>query len=138
MKERNNNQPEQVSLPPAWCSVLCRNAMNEVCVESCAQKRDGSGFEEKPGLKLIDMPAFPDASKMTRQERFTAITVYLSKVVEHLQGVPDEHITVRRSDFDNPRGSQVSKAIPLQNVLSGISQTITVFQSGEESSRETE
>jgi hypothetical protein len=75
-------------LPPVWCSSICRNAMNEICVEQCAIKRDCSGFEPKPDLRLSDMPHFPltESANMTKEERFTSVTVYLAKVVDHLQG----------------------------------------------------
>jgi hypothetical protein len=88
MTERFKNQEKEFRLPPTWCSSLCRNAMNEVCVESCAIKRDCSAFEEKPNLKLTDMPRFPqqESADMTKEEKFTSVTIYLSKVVDHLQG----------------------------------------------------
>jgi len=76
---------KEIALPPSWCSQICRNALNEVCVENCAAKRDCSGFEEKPNLKLVDMPRFPKTEGMSREEKFTSVTVYLAKVVEHLQ-----------------------------------------------------
>jgi hypothetical protein len=93
MKDRENNQPNGVSLPPAWCGSICRNAMNEVCVEHCAPKRDCSGFDPKTNLKLADMPRFPRTEAMSREERFTVVTVYLSKIVDHLTGTEDETIT---------------------------------------------
>jgi hypothetical protein len=86
MKERERNQTEGVQLPPTWCSSLCRNAMNEICIESCALKRDCSAFEEKPNLSLRDMPRFPETGYMTKEEKFTSVTIYLSKVIDHLQG----------------------------------------------------
>ena len=75
-------------MPPTWCSGICRNAMNEICMEHCAIKRDCSAFEPKPDLKLIDMPSFPliESAEMTKEEKFTSVTIYLSKVVDHLQG----------------------------------------------------
>ena len=48
--------------------------------------RDCSYFEEKPGMKLGDMPRFPETAGMTKEEKFTSVTVFLSKVVDHLQG----------------------------------------------------
>jgi hypothetical protein len=92
MKDREQNQFEGVQMPPTWCSGICRNAMNEVCIEGCAIKRDCSAFEVKPNLKLADMPRFPleKSSSMTKEEKFTSVTVYLSKVVDHLQGTEDE------------------------------------------------
>ena len=79
-------------LPPAWCGAICRNAMNEVCVENCAIKRDCSAFEPKPDLKLSEMPRFPlkESARMTKEEKFTSVTVYLAKVVDHLKGIEDE------------------------------------------------
>src|SRR6266508_6185158 len=92
MKDRENNQLQGVQLPPAWCGAICRNAMNEICIEHCATKRDCSAFEPKPNLKLSDMPRFPlnDAVNMTKEEKFTSVTIYLAKVVDYLQGNEDE------------------------------------------------
>jgi hypothetical protein len=88
MKDRENNQLQGAQLPPAWCGSICRNAMNEVCVENCAIKRDCSAFQPKPNLKLSEMPRFPleESAKMSPEERFTSVTIYLAKVVDHLQG----------------------------------------------------
>ena len=98
MTERNGNQEKTFALPPLWCGSICRNSMNEICVENCAIKRDCSAFEPKPNLKLEDMPRFPlqESGSMTREEKFTSVTIYLSKVVDHLQGVQDERIPERR------------------------------------------
>ena len=85
---------EALHLPPVWCSQICRNAMNEICVEHCAIKRDCSGFEEKPNLKLADLPRFPKTNGMSREEKFTSVTIYLAKVVDHLTGVEDEKRTL--------------------------------------------
>lgn len=81
-------------LPPVWCGQICRNAMNDQCIESCAVKRDCSAFVPKPQMRLVDMPRFPDTSAMTREEKFTSVAFYLAKVIEHLQGVKDEYIPV--------------------------------------------
>jgi hypothetical protein len=73
---------------PVWCSAICRNAYNEKCVEECSVNRDCSYFEEKPNLNLSNMPSFPvsESAEMTKEEKFTSVTIYLSKVVDHLQG----------------------------------------------------
>ena len=86
--ERNNEKEVVHHLPPAWCGSICRNAMNEICVEDCAIKRDCSAFEPKPDLNLSNMPPFPlkASATMTKEERFTSVTVYLAKIVDHLQG----------------------------------------------------
>src|SRR5690349_10320720 len=97
MKDREQNQFEGVQLPPTWCSSLCRNAMNEICIEDCALKRDCSAFEPKPNLKLSDMPQFPlhETANMTKEERFASVTIYLAKIVDHLNGTePDPNLPV--------------------------------------------
>ena len=138
MKDRENNQPQGVQLPPTWCSGICRNAMNEICIEHCAIKRDCSAFEPKPNLKLGDMPGFPlnESAGMTREEKFTSVTIYLAKVVDHLQGIEYEphHLIF-------PRASQaviINKAIA--EVAAGLqnSQNDTVGVDANEEIKETE
>ena len=104
MKERQQNQFEAVQMPPAWCSAICRNAMNEICIEHCAVERDCSAFEPKPNLKIADMPRFPlkESTGMTKEEKFTSVTVYLAKVIDHLQGAVEETPVIL------PRASRVS------------------------------
>jgi hypothetical protein len=118
MKERNNNQLEAISHPPAWCGAICRNAMNEICVEHCAIERDCSGFEEKPNLKLAGMPRFPKTDGMTKEEKFTSVTVYLAKVVDHLNGIDDEHHPSEIYQAPQSARSDSSKAIA--EVIAGI------------------
>ena len=76
----------EVQMPPTWCSPICKNSMNQVCVEDCALKRDESQFEIKPGLKLQDLPPYPvnDTEEMTKAEKFKSVVIYLSKVIDHL------------------------------------------------------
>lgn len=126
-------EEEFLRMPPIWCSSICRNALNEICVEECAARRDCSGFEEKPNLKLADMPRFPKAESMTKEERFTSVTVYLSKVVDHLQGAENEHNTViiRRPYFDNPRSSTLSKNVKIEDLLSGVAKANSSLEVGE-------
>ena len=73
--------------------------MNQVCVEDCAIERDCSQFELKPWYRLEDLPRYPveDINEMTKQEKFTSVVVYLTKVVDHLQGADDEREDLYRS-----------------------------------------
>jgi hypothetical protein len=125
MKDREQNQFERVQLPPTWCSGICRNAMNEICIEDCAVKRDCSAFEEKPNLNLSNMPRFPETKGMTKEEKFTSVTIYLSKVVDHLQGVDYEPFPYRRPYHDRTASSQVSANIEIKSVLHGFSEAVT-------------
>ena len=113
MKENERSQIQGVRLPPAWCGSICRNAMNEICVENCAIKRDCSGFDPKPDLTLADMPRFPNTKSMSREERFASVTIYLAKVVDHLKGIESEHKTfvIRR-----PKPLHFQKVSPVVKV----------------------
>ena len=108
-------------MPPAWCGSICRNAMNEVCVEHCAIERDCSGFEPKPNLNLGDMPRFPlrQSANMTKEERFTAVTIYLAKIVDHLQGNEEEPriYPPMREDIYDSQSSIVTNTVKIQDLL---------------------
>ena len=58
--------------------------------------RDCSYFEEKPNLNLSSMPRFPETKGMTKEEKFTSVTIYVSKIIDHLQGRESElnHIVI--------------------------------------------
>lgn len=136
MKERGNNQSEElVHLPPAWCGSICRNAMNEICVEDCAVKRDTSAFEPKPNLRLSDMPRFPlrESASMTKEEKFTSVTIYLSKVVDHLQGNDNEytHPIIRRPNLHRAGSGSLPENLEVEDLLSGFSQADPSLEVGE-------
>lgn len=117
MKDREQNQFEGIQLPPAWCSGICRNAMSEICMEHCAIKRDTSAFEPRPNLQLSDMPRFPKTEGMTKEEKFTSVTVYLAAVVDEIQGVVHEpRIPIRRPDPNRERCISVLKNIKAENI----------------------
>ena len=127
MTERNGNQEKTFSLPPSWCSSLCRNAMNEVCVESCAIKRDCSAFEPKPNLKLEDMPRFPlnESTSMTKEEKFTSVTIYLAKVIDHLNG--------NEGDPQQLFFSRSSGTVRIDKAIVGITSSLQDLKSSKES-----
>jgi hypothetical protein len=109
--------------------------MNDICVENCAIKRDTSGFQIKPDLKLADMPKFPDTVDMTREEKFTSVVVYLSKLVEEAQGEDNGYlppIPVGRPHTHTPSGGRVSTVIPIQNLLHAVSEAVTPPETGTE------
>lgn len=129
---------EGIVLPPPWCGAICRNAMGEKCLTECAIKRDCSSFQVKQGLKLADMTHMPDSSKLTREEKFTVVYVYLAKIVDNLQGADDDNTyPIRRSYSNHSPSSQIPSAIPTQSVLSGIQEAITPPETRQEYSSTT-
>ena len=127
-KKFKEKEYEPVHLPPAWCGSICRNAMNEICVEDCAIKRDCSAFEQKPNLKLGGMPRFPETKNMTREEKFTSVTIYLSKVVDHLQGVDDERTNyppLRRQNLHSTGNRYLPEDFKVEDLLSGVQERDT-------------
>ena len=137
MKDRENNPFEGVQLPPAWCSGICRNAMNQICVEHCAIQRDCSAFEPKPNLKLTDMPRFPETSGMTKEEKFTSVTIYLAKVVDHLQGVEEEpriYPPPRRAGFRNSESHSFPENLGGEDLLTFSSENAAEIKNVEDES----
>ena len=121
-------------MPPTWCSSICRNAMNEICMEHCSIQRDCSGFEPKPNLRLDDLPRFPlrEASVMTKEEKFTSVTVYLSAVVDELKGAPkDEPIRIRRPCPNRARCVNVLENIEVKDLLPDPKKADTVHEDRE-------
>ena len=141
MKENGKSQTQGIKLPPAWCSALCKNAMNEVCVEHCAIVRDCSGFEMKPGINLIDMPRFPIAQigSMTKEEKFTSVAVYVAKTVDHLKGVQDEPTTrpLRRPNHDSSTSSEVPANLKVEDLLPDLAAGVASLAVGEKRPSET-
>ena len=115
MMKKVERQPA-ISLPPSWCSRICKNSMLDVCVEDCAIKRDCSWFEPKRDLTVYDLKriSLADTHEMSKEEKFTTVIVYLSKVVEHLQGAENE-----RPDFNYPRSRKVPKAVQAEGTQLG-------------------
>jgi len=121
-----------IVLPPLWCASICRNAMNEVCVENCAIKRDCSAFEPAKDLKLADMPRVPNTANMTREEKFTTVIIYLSKIVDHLKGEPDEYIPFRRPHTYSASSRHLSPVVQVKDLLPHLTQAISSFEAGKE------
>ena len=105
--------------------------MNEVCVEHCAIKRDCSAFEPTNGLNLADLPRFPNTAQMTREEKFTSVTIYLSKIVDHLQGESDEYIPVRRPHTHSSSSRRLSPIIEVKDLLPNLTEAIPSFSDTE-------
>ena len=122
---------KKIALPPIWCSSICRNAMTEVCVERCAIARDTSQFEPAKGLKLADMPKFPNTKGMTREERFTSVVIYLAKITDHLQGANNEYSPVRRPYTHSSTSRRLSPTIQVKDLLPDLSKAVSPLQNTE-------
>ena len=128
-------EPEVVHyVPPAWCGAICRNAMSEMCCEHCAIKRDTSYFEPKSDLNLSNMPRFPKTEGMTKEERFTSVTVYLAKVVDHLQGNDNEYTlpVIPRSNLNRSTSSTISAIVQVKDLLPNLQEANTSHTDQEE------
>ena len=106
-----------------------------MCIEHCAVNRDCSGFEPKPNLKLIDLPRFPETKDMTREEKFTSVTIYLSKVVDYVQRKDDEYTyPIFRPNLYRARSSSLPQNIKIEDLLPDIQKENSSSEVGEERS----
>ena len=67
------------------------------------------------------MPRFPlqHSAEMTKDEKFTAVSIYLAKVVDHLQGNEDEpkiYPPLRTNIYDS-RNSVLTNTVKIQDPL---------------------
>jgi hypothetical protein len=90
-------------------------------------------------MTLDELPRFPKTEGMTREGKFTSVASYLSKVVDHLQGVEDEHRTfvIRRPHTYRASNLPISPNFQVETVLHGISEAIAPPEVGEEHSNPT-
>jgi len=129
-KKKVEHKPENgIVMPPIWCSPICKNSMSEGCIEVCAPSRDCSFFKLKIGLNLEDMPRFPlkETDEMTREEKFTSVAVYISKITDHLKGVDDGRepgaFTYRK------RGFKISSDVEVSGLHDDSKEGTAVYQS---------
>jgi len=123
MTERN-----EIALPPAWCSKICKNALNEACIEfGCAFKRDCSQFELKEGTTLVDLPQITteDFKNMTPQERTVVVWTHLNTMKEFLLGGQND----RRPFTNRSRSSPFSKNLQESGLPSHPETETSVYQS---------
>lgn len=119
-----------VVMPPAYCSGLCTNSMNEACIEDCAQYRDCKWFQLKK-IHLPKAPRFPlneFLNTMSIKERQVIVAAYLylnddfnHKVAELLRMEFDDEpdIPLRtRSNFDRIRSQQVPPSVQVTTLHS--------------------
>ena len=121
---------KEIQLPPSWCGAICKNAMNEICVESCAVNRDCSGFDPKPDIDLANLPRFPleETQDMSKEEKFTVVTVYLSAITDYLKGE-----TNVRTPIATSRPKPIRRSIYVREASGAIYDVLTTtnLQAGE-------
>ena len=111
----------KIKLPPYNTCQLCRNRMNDSCMEVCTPAGDYSSFELRKGVNIEEMPRFPledFMNGMPAKVRGIVVAVYLSKIVDQLQG----RVEHERHDIYRPRGSGVPENIQIQDLLLGVTQ----------------
>ncbi len=122
-------------LPPTWCSLICENAMNELCIEKCAPNRSTTQFVLKKDVYLSTLPPFPFRAwqeEMNPAERKTVAGLYLAKIVDHLQGREND-VWTRSTRPDPDRGrrnSRVPKTIAIQDVLDNTAEGDSAYSNG--------
>lgn len=120
-----------MAYPPAWCSRACKNALSDICIERCAIRRDGSHFDPKEYLGIMDLPRFPlheFISEMSPRDRTFVIGLYTSMMVDQAQGRETRY---ERRNPHRPRSRQIPKAFESQGLLPDPTAGATPHQAGE-------
>ena len=117
--------------PPAWCSQLCENHMNEDCIVHCAPKRNTSFFVLKEAINLEDLPRFPQKAwqnEMTGAERQAVAGVYLKVIVDQMMGIRNKP---SRSYPESIQARRFLEKIREQNLLSNPTEPKLSAQNGQ-------
>jgi hypothetical protein len=132
MKEINHELPV---MPPSWCGRICRNALSDVCVGHCAEKKDCSYFDLKKGVNLLDLPSFPledFLNRLSPDERKTIMAVYTAKIADHLQGkeTNEQPLTPprRRSSNYSSGDGKVPEDLASSGIQTGTKEENTIYQ----------
>ena len=101
-----------IPTPPSRACGVCRNRLNEVCVEDCSMTKDYRYFD--PDMEfpadLIPTLTFKEYQALTGSMKGKWLFYQQSKIWEVLSG---------RHDFDNTRGRRIPKNIKGKDLLSG-------------------
>jgi hypothetical protein len=120
-----------VSYPPYVTCQLCKYRLTDICVEDCAPARDYRHFKLKDDLVFEDYPRFPlklFLEELSPKVRQVVAAIYLAKIMDYLQGVPDGH---------NPHGSrsrEALKSIEIEGLLARGDAEDSSYQDREECS----
>ena len=129
---------KELQLPPVYCSAMCGNALNDLCIEKCD---DMSEFEMKKGMDLADLPRFPldeFLKTMSAEERKIIMAVYMAKTADYLQGYKNDYQPIiRRPNTHSQASSGIPTAIESKDLLHASETAVTLFEIGEERPSET-
>ena len=120
------NEFTELIMPPFSTCALCRQRMNEVCLEKCAPAKDYSHFELRQ-INLEDMPALSpeEVNGMPPKVARIVLTVYVVKIVSALQG-KEEYVRPRFAN--RPRGVKLPHPLPLDGLLDGAAERNSTHQ----------
>lgn len=75
--------------PKYQSCIMCRNRLNQGCIEQCIMADNYKWFTPQKDINLSLMPAFPLEEfilKMPNEVRKIVLALYITKIVDHLQG----------------------------------------------------
>ena len=133
MYHKQKKEIKGYKLPPVWCAQICGNSMNELCIMECAPKRNAMHFDPRKGLRLPDLPYFPEYdwnNNMASIERQVCAGFYLARAIDYLQRRRQYEPPIR-ANHDRQRTRRIPA--PLQISGDGSLQVCTLHPNGQES-----
>jgi hypothetical protein len=77
---------KELELPDPICGAICRNSMNDRCIEKCAPEGGMKQFELREDITLPEMPAYEIRDDLLWEARFRLYEAYLKKTIDFIQG----------------------------------------------------
>lgn len=91
----------RINLPDPACASICKNSMNDVCIEKCAPQGEMEHLEVRGELTIESMPRYQPREDLKWKARFRLQDAYTEKAVDFIQGhhqqeVPHGNPVLRR------------------------------------------
>lgn len=121
----------EIIMPPFSVCRMCKNCMNEICLEDCAPKGDLYKFDLKDGVNLHSAPRFPFKEfmeSMSPKVRQVVVAAYMTLIVDHELGIERYEHRIFRPHADRTRSFEILTNLPLTAVSDDPAERDTLHQ----------
>lgn len=112
---------KEICLPPSRACGICRNRMNEVCLENCAPEKKYGSFEPDMTRPLDKLPTltFKEYLELPGAMKGRWLFIQQTKLIEFMKGEDNGRIPPPRPYSNHTRSRGVSSNLQEQDLLPG-------------------
>lgn len=119
---------KEIQMPPSRACGLCRNRMNEVCLNGCTTSKDFKQFDPdmRYPLRLLPALSFKEFMELPGSMKGKWLFIQQTKIVEVLNESEPEV----RPSYDRPRSCRLPSNFQVKAVLPGAEEKDTPHPTG--------